>query len=104
VLPALMGGAMIGLASAALLLLNGRVAGITGIFAGLLEPGRGDKIWRALFVAGIVGGAASVALLRPQTFQFELVRSPALLLGRGCWLVSAPGWPTAAPADTACAA
>jgi len=83
VLPALMGGAMIGLASAALLLLNGRVAGITGIFAGLLEPGRGDKIWRALFVAGIVGGAASVALLRPQTFQFELVRSPALLVAAG---------------------
>ena len=27
--------------------------------------------------------AASVALLRPQTFQFELVRSPALLLAAG---------------------
>ena len=46
----LLGGVLIGLAASALLLLNGRVLGITGIVAGLLGP---DARWRALFVAGI---------------------------------------------------
>ena len=81
--PAVAGGLLIGLASAGLLLLNGRVAGITGIFAGLLEPRAGETGWRALFVAGLVAGAAAVGVLRPQTFRFDLVRPAALLLFAG---------------------
>jgi len=81
--PALVGGLLIGLASAGLLLLNGRVAGVTGIFAGLLEPRPGDKGWRSLFVAGLVAGAAVVELVRPQTFRFDLVRPPLLIAGAG---------------------
>jgi uncharacterized protein len=81
--PALAGGLLIGLAAAGLLLLTGRVAGIAGIFAGLLEPRRGDKGWRVLFIAGLVAGAAAVALLQPQTFRFDLLRPPALLLVAG---------------------
>ncbi len=81
--PALIGGLLIGLASAGLLLLNGRVAGITGIFAGLLEPRPGDKAWRALFVAGLAAGAVAIGLLRPQTFRFDLVRPPLLIVGAG---------------------
>jgi len=80
---ALAGGLLIGLASAGLLLLNGRVAGISRIFAGLFEAQRGDKAWRALFVAGLVAGAAAVALLRQGTFRFDVVRPPALLLAAG---------------------
>lgn len=53
--PALAGGALIGAAAAMLLLLNGRIAGISGILGGLLRPGRGDVAWRAAFVAGLVG-------------------------------------------------
>lgn len=81
--PALAGGLLIGLASAGLLLLNGRVAGITGIFAGLLEPRAGDTAWRALFVAGLVAGGAAVGVLRPDTFHFDQVRPPLLLLAAG---------------------
>lgn len=81
--PALAGGLLIGLASAGLLLLNGRVAGISGIFAGLFEPRRGDRAWRALFIAGLIAGAAAVALLRPGTFHFDVVRPPALILAAG---------------------
>ena len=81
--PALAGGLLIGLSSAALLLLNGRVAGISGIFAGLLEPRPGDRSWRALFLAGLIAGAAGVALLYPRSFRFDLVRAPALLLVAG---------------------
>ncbi|MYN08770.1 YeeE/YedE family protein [Pseudoduganella aquatica] len=52
---ALAGGALIGAAAAMLLLLNGRIAGISGIVGGLLAPaGRGELAWRLAFVAGIV--------------------------------------------------
>lgn len=50
----LAGGLLIGLAAAALTLLNGRIAGISGILGGLLHPQRGDFAWRALFIAGLV--------------------------------------------------
>ena len=51
------GGLLIGLAVALLLLLNGRVAGISGILGGLLTLRAGGAIWRAAFVAGLVLGA-----------------------------------------------
>ena len=51
---ALIGGAIIGIAAALLALLNGRVAGISGILGGLLDPGTPDFAWRAAFVAGLI--------------------------------------------------
>ena len=51
------GGLLIGLAVALMLLLNGRVAGISGILGGLLTLRAGDTVWRAAFVAGLVLGA-----------------------------------------------
>ncbi|XAH21221.1 YeeE/YedE family protein [Xylophilus sp. GW821-FHT01B05] len=51
----LAGGALIGLAAALLLLLNGRIAGISGIVGGLLGRSvAGDRLWRVLFVAGLL--------------------------------------------------
>ncbi|MDY6891025.1 MAG: YeeE/YedE family protein [Pseudomonadota bacterium] len=56
-LPALMGGALIGLAAALLLFANGRVAGISGIAGGIVYPeSRTDLGWRVLFVVGLVLG------------------------------------------------
>jgi uncharacterized protein len=55
---ALTGGALVGLAAALLVLLNGRVAGISSIVGGLLMPSRtstqGDRSWRLAFLAGLV--------------------------------------------------
>lgn len=64
---ALGGGAMIGIASALLLLLNGHIAGISGIVGGLFYPQSGDVFWRVLFVAGLVAAPAvfPYAFLRP---------------------------------------
>ncbi len=45
---------MIGVAAALLLLFNGRIAGISGILGGLLGASRGDRLWRAMFVAGLL--------------------------------------------------
>ncbi len=51
---ALAGGVLIGLAAALFLVLNGRIAGISGVLGGLLKPVRGDIAWRAAFVLGLV--------------------------------------------------
>ena len=48
------GGALIGLAAAMFLLLNGRIAGISGVLGGLLKPVKGDITWRVAFIAGLV--------------------------------------------------
>jgi len=53
----LLGGMLIGAAAALLLLANGRIAGISGITAGLLSPQAGARTWRVLFLAGILVGA-----------------------------------------------
>ncbi|MCK7548480.1 YeeE/YedE family protein [Marinobacter koreensis] len=55
---ALIGGILIGLAAASFLLLNGRIAGISGILGGLLTPLRGDIAWRAAFILGLIGAPA----------------------------------------------
>jgi len=60
--PALAGGVLIGLAAAAFVLLNGRIAGISGILGGLLRPARGDVAWRAAFLAGLVGAPLAYGL------------------------------------------
>ena len=59
---ALAGGALIGIAAAMFDLLNGRIAGISGVLGGLLRPARGDIGWRAAFVAGLVGAPSVHAL------------------------------------------
>ena len=52
---ALAGGLLIGMAAAMFALLNGRIAGISGVLGGLLKPVRGDVAWRVAFLAGLVG-------------------------------------------------
>ena len=52
---ALIGGMLIGLAAAMFALLNGRIAGISGVLGGLFRPIRGDIGWRVAFVGGLVG-------------------------------------------------
>lgn len=54
---ALGGGVLIGLSASLLLLFNGRIAGISGIARGLMSRDRSGFVWRALFLAGLVGGA-----------------------------------------------
>ena len=57
------GGAIIGLAVALLLLANGRIAGISGIVGGLLRPSTGDIAWRVAFVAGLVAAPVAYAIV-----------------------------------------
>ena len=64
-LAALAGGVLIGLSATLLLWLNGRVAGVSGIFNGVLFPRRGDVAWRAAFLVGLVAAAGLYIALVP---------------------------------------
>jgi uncharacterized membrane protein YedE/YeeE len=58
----LLGGVLIGVAAALLLLLNGRIAGVSGIVGGLLRPRRGETAWRAAFVGGLLAAPVFYSL------------------------------------------
>ncbi len=60
---AAIGGALIGLSVVLLMLFNGRIAGVTGIFAGLIEPQGSDRLWRAAFLAGLIAAPLTAAFL-----------------------------------------
>ena len=54
------------LSASAMLLLNGRVAGISGILGGALRPAPGDVAWRVLFLGGMLLGALALAVAYPR--------------------------------------
>jgi len=60
---AAIGGALIGLSAVLLMALTGRIAGISGIFAGLINPQTNDRAWRAAFIGGLVAAPLAAALL-----------------------------------------
>jgi len=68
-LQALLGGVLIGVAASALLVFDGRIAGVSGIVGGLLPPRRLDAAWRALFAAGLVAGGLCLRLLASDPFH-----------------------------------
>ena len=57
------GGALIGLSAVLLMALTGRIAGISGIFAGLINPETTDRAWRAAFIGGLIAAPLAAALL-----------------------------------------
>jgi uncharacterized membrane protein YedE/YeeE len=80
---AIVGGALIGLAAAMLLLLNGRIAGVAGILSRLLPPQFGDAAWRLWFLGGLIAGSALWRLGSDVTaadLAFEATW-PALIVG-----------------------
>lgn len=79
----LIGGILIGLASIGLLAFNGRIAGISGITGGLLEPRSGDVGWRVAFVGGLVAGGLLMGSLKPEWFEYAIDRSVATVVVAG---------------------
>ena len=85
---ALAGGVLIGMAAAILVLMNGRIAGISSVVGGLLKPARGDVAWRLAFVGGLLGApsfyALGAKLPRPQIdAEFAALIVAGLLVGVG---------------------
>jgi uncharacterized membrane protein YedE/YeeE len=85
----LAGGILLGLASALFILLNGRVAGISGILGGLVRPRAGDAGWRIAFIAGLLV-APTLWHLFAQPAPFRIQASGAVLLIAGLLV----GWGT----------
>ena len=94
--PAL-GGVIIGVAAVTLMALNGRIAGISSIFGGLLPPSSaGDAGWRLAFLIGLVAGPVLVTLALGRETIGAPAAGPAVLavagllvgvgttLGNGC--------------------
>ena len=84
----LAGGILIGLAAAMLVLLNGRIAGISGIVGGLLAPRRGEIAWRLAFVAGLFAAPLVMLLLGTSVTPridagFGTLMAAGLLVGIG---------------------
>lgn len=51
---ALIGGSLIGIAAAVLLVFNGKIAGVSGVLGGLLSAPSQDRTWRLAFIAGLI--------------------------------------------------
>lgn len=79
--PALAGGVLIGLSAALMLLVNGRIAGISGILGGLLRPAPGEHSWRLAFLAGLVLAPAAWALVATLPVLVVEARYPVLVAG-----------------------
>ena len=93
---ALIGGALIGVASGSLMLALGRIAGISGVFGGLVKPTPEDWKWRLAFVAGMIA-AGSIAAIYGGWFPLEplastrplpLLIAAGLLVGAGTSLAN----------------
>jgi uncharacterized protein len=80
---ALCGGILIGLAASAMLLLEGKIAGISGIFAGVLSPEKGDTLWKLWFLGGLVDGGLLLRVLVPEAYEFGVIRSYPVLAAAG---------------------
>lgn len=78
----LAGGLIIGLAAAALVLFNGRIAGISGIVGSLLARPRDDAGWRLAFLAGLIGAPLVARLLSyPVKLDIEASWKTVILAG-----------------------
>jgi uncharacterized membrane protein YedE/YeeE len=78
----LLGGLLIGTASALFILANGRIAGISGILGGLLRPTSGDVVWRLAFLLGLVVAPAVLAAFVAPTLP-TIEASPTTLVIAG---------------------
>jgi uncharacterized membrane protein YedE/YeeE len=88
-LSAAVGGVLIGLSAVLLMLLTGRIAGISGIFSGLLNWRGEDKGWRIAFIAGlilapIIAGAIGYGMASPTLpANWVIITAAGLLVGFG---------------------
>ncbi len=94
----LIGGIILGIAST-LLLMAGRIAGISGILSNLIPPQSGDALWRVLFIVGLIAGAVAypvfggdMAFLNVNPYQlsdnahYTLLVIAGLLVGGGTYV------------------
>jgi len=90
------GGVLIGIAATLMLLLNGRVSGVSGILGGILDRKTSDKSWRIMFLSGLLAGGILLKFILPESFTFQTSALPVdyliagflvgfgTIMGNGC--------------------
>jgi uncharacterized membrane protein YedE/YeeE len=66
-----------------MLLLDGQLAGISGIVAGLLRPLQDETAWRAWFVGGLLAGGVVLRVIDPAAYAFTIHRSTPAIIAAG---------------------
>ncbi len=79
----MIGGGLIGLSATVLILVKGRIAGISGILGGALTLPTGDWAWRVLFLIGLIAGAALYNFVAPAPFVVAFDADTPLLVIAG---------------------
>ena len=93
-LSASIGGALIGLSAVMLMVFNGRIAGISGIFSGTVFAEPGDRSWRIFFVIGLIAAPLIYIQFSESPLAFEMnagwpfIVAGGLLVGFGTRLGS----------------
>jgi len=80
-MPALIGGILIGLASALLLFSAGRIFGISGIIGGILNPQKEDTLWRVFVLIGLIAGAFLGSKIMGTDAVLNFRSTPFLIIG-----------------------
>lgn len=82
-IPALVGGILIGAAASLLLFTHGKVAGISGLYGGVLRRGTSDRSFRIAFIAGLVVMGTLLRIVLPSAFASTWTASLPIALAAG---------------------
>ena len=69
VLMPLTGGILIGIAASMMLLFSGQIAGVSGIFGGMLFQQGKERAWRLSFITGLIGGGILLYTINAEFFE-----------------------------------
>lgn len=68
---AIVGGSLIGAAAVALMAFHGRIAGMTGILTGAIDPKAADRGWRIAFLLGAILAPTLLVFVSGARVPFE---------------------------------
>ncbi|WP_165721624.1 MULTISPECIES: YeeE/YedE thiosulfate transporter family protein [unclassified Pseudoalteromonas] len=80
---AAIGGALIGIACTLLLVLYGKIAGISGIVKSVFAKANSDSRWQLYFILGLLLAGVAVRVFAPSLLEGELQLSPWLIVVAG---------------------
>lgn len=79
---AILGGILIGISASLMLMITGRITGISGILGSIIRPDENDKIWRFLFIAGLLAGGVIMSIWKTlATYQTIATMTDFILAG-----------------------
>jgi uncharacterized membrane protein YedE/YeeE len=82
-LSAALGGALIGISCALLLVLFGKVAGISGLVKSLFTPLKSDNVWKVCFITGLLIAGVATSLIAPELLEGDLNIPSWLIIAAG---------------------